>query len=75
MVITVVVISLIFSLMDKVKIGGWMDGWMYVGDWFRSQDNGERDIWIEVVPIWVSVGRPDTPPSLHLKPSAFDPRE
>ncbi|TMW87225.1 hypothetical protein EJD97_020264, partial [Solanum chilense] len=55
------------------------------------QNNGERhiygpqgqcmrtisrlDLWMEMVPIGVSVGRPGPTPSLDLKPSEFDPLE
>ena len=60
---------------------------MYVGDWFRCKTMGKGifswpsreisrlDLWMEMVPIRVLVGRPGPPPSLDLKPSEFDPLE
>ena len=56
---------------------------MYVGDWFRCKTMGKGifswpsreisrlDLWMEMVPIRVLVGRPGPPPSLDLKPSEF----
>ena len=90
MVIIIVIIGFTISLMDKVNYGGRVNVFpLEIGFVAKQWGNvclvcpqgqcmkviSRLDLWMEMVHILVSVGRPGPPPSLDLKPSTFDLQE